>query len=381
MVNVSLAFAVIALGGSAADIGLVFAARAAALSAFLLLGGPIADRFPRRRVLIGADLVRLASQATLAATLLMGDAGVAAVAALSAVTGAGTGIYNPASTGFLPAVVGPANLQRANALRGLASSLARIGGPLAAGVLVATLGAGWGLAIDAASFAISALLLASIHPPRQPAQVSQSFLSDLRHGWTAVRERRWLWTFSAWAALGNLLFGCWTVVGPVISQHDLGGAAVWGSIIAVSGLGGIVGGVFGLRIQPKRPVLFSVVGVSLLFLPMPLLALRLVAPVIALGATIGEIGLVLGATVWESTLQRHIEPPILSRAASFSWFGSTALQPAGLALWGPVAVLLGTTTALWVAFGLLLASVVAVLTVNEIWTLPAHPTDATASHG
>ena len=84
-----------------------------------------------------------------------------------------------------------------HALRGLSSSVGRIAGPIAAGVLVATVGAGWALAVDAATFAVSAALLAGIRLPRQAAAPRRSFLADLREGWTAFRSRTWLWSFGA----------------------------------------------------------------------------------------------------------------------------------------------------------------------------------------
>ena len=147
------------------------------------------------------------------------------LAALSAVTGAATGFFNPASTGFLPSVQSPRRLQQANALRGLVASAGRIAGPIAAGVLVATVGAGWALAVDAATFAVSAAFLSRIRLPRLAADAAPgSYLADLREGWDAFRSRRWLWSFVAWGAFANLLYGCWAVVGPLVAERDLGSA-------------------------------------------------------------------------------------------------------------------------------------------------------------
>ena len=162
-------------------------------------------------------------------------------------TGAATGFFNPASTGFLPSVVSPDGLQQANALRGLASSAGRIAGPIAAGVLVATSGAGWALAVDAATFAVSAAFLSRIRLPRVAAAPHGSFFADLREGWDAFRSRTWLWSFVAWAAFANLLYGCWAVVGPLVAERDLGGVTAWATIVAASGVGGLVGGVIALR--------------------------------------------------------------------------------------------------------------------------------------
>src|SRR4051812_38486117 len=151
MVTVALAFAVLGIGGSASDVGLVFAVRSLALMACLLGGGVIGDRLPRRRVLVVTDLVRLASQGALAVVLIGGGTAIGPVVALSAVTGAASGVFNPTATAFLPAVVAPARLQEANALRSLASSAGRIAGPLLAGGLVATAGARRGPAGDRAA--------------------------------------------------------------------------------------------------------------------------------------------------------------------------------------------------------------------------------------
>jgi predicted MFS family arabinose efflux permease len=373
MVNVSLAFAVIGLGGSAAEIGLVFAARSVALVGCLLAGGVVADRLPRRTVLIGADLVRLAAQGALGAALILGEPGAWVLAALSAVTGAATGFFNPASTGFLPSVVSPEGLQQANALRGLASSAGRIAGPIVAGVLVATAGAGWALAVDAATFAVSAAFLSRIRLPR-PAPVARgSFLADLREGWDAFRSRTWLWSFVVWAAFGNLLYGCWAVVGPLVAERDLGGVTAWATIIAASGAGGLVGGVIALRASPRRPLVFSTVAMLIFFLPLALLALGLPVAVVALGAVVSEVGLVLSSTVGESTFQRHIEPAALSRVSSYNWLGSMALQPVGLAIWGPIAVAIGYDAAMWLAFVAMVVSGLALLAVRDVRTLPAYP--------
>ncbi|MEA2241631.1 MAG: hypothetical protein QOD24_1187, partial [Solirubrobacteraceae bacterium] len=250
MVNVALAFAVIDLGGGAPEIGLVFTARALALIVCLLFGGVIGDRLPRRAILIRADLARVVSQGALAAALIAGRPGFWVLALLSAVTGAATGFFNPTSTAFLPAVVSPEGLQPANALRGLLSSVGRIGGPSLAGLLVVTAGAGWALAVDASTFAISAALLSRIRVTDRPEAADKSFVADLRDGWDAFRSRTWLWSFVAWFSFGNLLYGCWAIVGPLVAERDLGGAGPWGLIVAASGAGGVVGGLLALRAKP-----------------------------------------------------------------------------------------------------------------------------------
>jgi predicted MFS family arabinose efflux permease len=380
MVNVALAFAVIRLDGSASEVGLVFAARMVALVGCLLAGGVIADRVSRRTVMVAADLVRLASQGAMAALLITDSAEVGTLAALAAITGAGSGFFNPASTGLLPAVVSAERLQQANALRGLAMAAGEIAGPVAAGALVAGVGAGWALAVDAATFAVSAAFLANLRLPPHVASASRSFVADMREGWEAFRSRTWVWSFVSIAALGNVLFASWTVLGPIVAEHHLGGPAVWGLIVAGAGVGSLAGGLLALHTTSRRPMLLATLSVAPFSVPLAALALNCPAPLIALGSLLSGAGLMVSNTVWESTLQRHIPAAMLSRVSSYDWFGSLAFQPLGLALWGPIAMAIGVSSALWLAFSLQLASVVVLLGVHDIRSLPPFP-DRTAGPG
>ncbi|MGH2760984.1 MAG: MFS transporter, partial [Thermoleophilaceae bacterium] len=241
MVAVALAFAVLEVGGSASAVGLVLACATAPMVGSVLIGGVVADRSSRRAVMIGADIVRVGSQGAMAALLLTGTAELWMLAALAGVTGAATGFFNPASTGLLPEVVPAEELQPANALRSTAVSGGEIAGPLAAGVLVAAAGAGWAMAVDAATFAVSALCLMRLRVPARVARAAASFVSDLREGWGAFRSRRWVWTFVLYFAISNMLWGAWSALGPVVADRDLGGAAAWGTVLAAVGAGALVG--------------------------------------------------------------------------------------------------------------------------------------------
>jgi MFS family permease len=227
MVAVALAVAVLEIGGSAADVGLVLAAGVFPLVGSVVVGGVVADRASRRAVMVGADRVRVASQGTMAALLIAGAADVWMLALLAGVTGTATGFFDPASTGLLPELVPAAQLQPANALRSSAISAGEILGPLAAGLLVATAGAGWAIAADAATFAVSAACLVLLRVPTRVAAGTRSFVADLRDGWVAFRSRRWVWTVVAYVAIGNILWGAWNGLGPVVADRDLGGAAAW----------------------------------------------------------------------------------------------------------------------------------------------------------
>ena len=373
MVAVALAFAVIELGGSASEVGLVLAAAWLPLVAVVLAGGVVADRTSRRSVMVAADLARIASQGTMAVLLIAGSAEIWMLAALAGVTGAATGFFNPASTGLLPEVVPARELQPANALRATAVSGSEILGPVLAGILVAAAGAGWAVAADAATFAISAVYLTMLRPPAREERQPSSFLADLRDGWAAFRARRWVWTFVAYFAIGNMLWGAWSALGPLVAENDLGGAAVWGTILGATGVGALVGSLVATRTRPRRPLLFVAALEALFGLPLAFLAAAAPAPLLAVGAFASGLGMMLGNSVWESTLQRHIPGDALSRVSSYDWFGSFAFYPLGLAAWGSIAHGIGLHAALWLAFGLFAASALALLTLPEVRRFAAAP--------
>jgi MFS family permease len=373
MVAVALAFAVLDVGGSASSIGLVLACGMLALVAAVLAGGVVADRVSRRAVMIAADLVRVASQGAMAALLLTCAAEVWTLALLAAATGAATGFFNPASTGLLPEVVRPEQLQPANALRGSAVSAGEILGPLVAGILVAAAGPGAAIAVDAATFALSAACLAALGGRTRAPRAPSSFLADLREGWVAFRSRRWVWTLVAYFAVGNMLWGAWAALGPVVAERDLGGAAAWGTIFSGIGVGVLAGSLAATRVRPRRPLVFVAANEALFALPLAFLAAGAPLALVTASGFLSGIGLAMGMSVWESTLQRHIPPDSLSRVSSYDWFGSFAFHPIGLAAWGPVATVIGLSAALWVAFAALLAMVVLLICVRDVRELPAAP--------
>ncbi len=374
MVSVALAFAVLGLGGTASDVGLVLACRLLPMVACLLAGGVVADRVSRRAVMVTADLVRVGSQGLMGALLLAGAAHVWTLAVLAGVTGAAGGFFQPASTGLLPSLVTPEELQPANGLRSTAMAGGEIVGPAVAGVLVAGAGAGWAIVADAATFAASAACLANLRLPPLPAgERTTSFFTELRDGWTAFRSRTWVWAAVAIIAIDNVLWGAWSALGPVVAHERLGGATAWGTVLAVFGVGALLGGVAAVRTDPARPlVVVAVVGIAF---SVPLACLAAGAPlaVLAAGALLTGVATMVCNSVWESTLQRHIPPDQLSRVSAYDWFGSMAFAPLGLILWGPIAAASGLSSALWIAAAVQAATSVALLAVPEIRRLPAMP--------
>jgi MFS family permease len=161
----AVAFAVLDLTGSAADLGIVLAAHSVPLVIFLLAGGIWADRVARKRIMVISDLIRFGTQAAFAALLLSHHAWLWELVLLQVIRGTATAFFKPASVGLTPQNVSPHRLQQANALLSLTTSSASIVGPSLSGLLVATVGPGWAIALDSVTFALSATLLSQLRLP------------------------------------------------------------------------------------------------------------------------------------------------------------------------------------------------------------------------
>ncbi|GAA0955996.1 MFS transporter [Actinocorallia libanotica] len=375
VIGVALAFAVLDAGGSAADVGLVIAARSVAMVGFLLFGGVVADRVSRRTILVGCDVARLAAQAAMAAMVIGGVTAIWPLAVLNVLHGTASGLFAPAAVGIVPSIAPAGRLQQANAMRGMAYSLGNIAGPALAGVLVAAFGPGQAIGAASAAYLVSAVLLARLPATAPGPSDGRSVLGDLREGWKGFRARRWVWATVVFSSLGNLLLAAFLVLGPVIAERSLGGPPAWAAVMTALGAGAFVGGLAALRIRPGRPLRVAVPLAALSALPaLALAADRPVTVVAAVTFTAG-MGLTIFNALWETSLQTHIPHSQLSRVSSWDDFGSFICQPLGQALVGPLAAGIGITSTLWLAGGLQIFITALLLCVPAIRTMPAARAD------
>jgi MFS family permease len=350
MLLLALSFAVLDLTGSVTDVGLVLAAARAPIVIVVLAGGVVADRLSRRRLMLAADIVRAVSLGVTAALLIAGTARIWQLVVLQAVTGTAAAFFYPAATGLLPLTVRPELLQQANAFRGISDAVARIVGPVAAGIVVVAVSPGAAIAVDAATFGVSAVSLVFLRLPPHVRPRRQRFLHDLADGWQEFTARAWVWVMVVVAgAFGNFFTAALTALGPAVAKDHLGGAGSWAAASAGLGAGGLVGALFVLGLRPRKPLVTACFGWA--FLALPNLALAFLAPVAVLvaAAFAGGAGQAAGNTLWETTLQRRIPQASLSRVSSYDWFGTLLFNPLGLAVAGPVAVAIGTSKTLAIA--------------------------------
>jgi len=370
LVPVALPFAVFSIDRSPSALGFVLASRSLALVVFLLVAGVVSDRLARQQVMIASDLTRLTAQATMAALLIGGAAKLWQLVVLVFLYGLGDAFFRPTSTGFVPETVSRNRLQQANALLVLTNSSFSILGPVVAGVLVASVGPGWALAADAATFLASALFVVQIHVIPKARPQAASFMRELREGWHVFRSRTWLWVDGVFSALGSFaVLAPMFVLGPVVAARSLGGAPAWATIVAAFGLGSVLGGIVLLRVRPKRPLLVAIPPLALLALPVALLALPAPTPLIALGTLAGGFGLTVFNTLFETTVQRHVPSESLSRVASIDWVMSGALQPFGFALAGSAALVIGPGTTLAASALWIVVSTAIVLSIPSVRNL------------
>jgi MFS family permease len=388
LVGVALAFAVLELTGSAGDLGLVFAAFALPRVVLTLVGGVWADRLPRQRVMVACDLLRAATQAVVSTLLITGNAQVWHLMALALVMGGADAFFTPAASGLMPEIVSPGRVQQANALVSISRSGAHIFGPLLAGLIVATIGAGWAFAVDGLSFLVSAGFLLGVRVPARVVAQRRAFVTELIEGWREVASRSWVVACILTFSISNVSLGAFQILGPLIAQQKLGGAAAWGVVGAGAAIGGIVGGAVALRWKPDRPLVPGFLLMVLAQIELLLLIPPFPVVVVAGGAFITVAAIVISNTLWETMIQQHIPREAISRVSGYDWMFSLVFQPIAFATIGPVSQVAGITQTLLVVMAMGVAVNAGVLLVPSVRNLrridqanAEQPADAAAGAG
>jgi predicted MFS family arabinose efflux permease len=370
IVFVALALYVTDLG-SPSDVGIVLAAHAIPLVAFLLIGGVWADRLPRHKVMVATDLIRFALHALLAALIFTGTVEIWHIALIEAAFGTAEAFFRPAYTGLVPQTVPEEQIQPAKATFGTVETAAEFVGPALATALVLGVGPGFAFAIDAATFLVSAAFLVQLRP-RERGIVAErtTVLEELREGWSEVRARAWVWVIILVFSLALLTsFGPWMTLGPTVSIERYDTRAVYGIMVAAMGAGTIAGALIGFRWRPRFPMRTGM----LLALPWPIalgcFAIGLPVGMLLAIFLLAGTGIALFGIWWETALAERMPPHVLSRVTAYDWMGSLALLPIGYVLAGPLGETLGAVEVLAGGSALALASLVSALLVTDVRAL------------
>lgn len=346
---IALAFGVLDIrGASGKSLSLVTGAQSVAVIIFMLLGGVVADRFGRLRVVGLSDIIGSTVAAASAILLITHHATVPLLAFNGFVMGFLNAVWLPAYRGIIPQLVPRHLLQSANALNGVFTNIFMVVGSASAGLIVSFVGAGWGVLLDALSFFVAGVLVFSLRrfdTPGAATEERESPFAQLRGGWKEFSSRSWLVGGALGSALYHFSFeGFLAVAGPVQAKDRLGGPRAWGLTIAGWGIGGLLGVIATARLRPRRLLLAGWSFLTLNALWMFSVAAALPVPFVMLGAVLGGASADYNFFSAMTTMQLRVPEEALSRVGSYTELGMVLFMPLGLAVAGPMVDAFGPGT-------------------------------------
>ncbi|MFI9063667.1 MFS transporter [Streptomyces sp. NPDC053429] len=366
MAPVALAFAVLGFDGRPNSLAIVLAGSTVPQLVMLLVGGVIADRLSKRRVIVLGNLVPALTQGVIALLVASGTADVTRVAAFAALAGGASALTQPAMNSLLPDLVEADQLQEANALMRLPVNAVKIAAPALGGLLVALVGPEWTLAWDAASFAMAAALVSRL-AISAPEKRKYSVLRDFREGWAEFSGRFWLWSYVlSGTVVVALWLGGYQLLGPVVTHDRELGAATWGTVQGAFAVGLFGGGFISLKWKPSRIMVVCVC--ANLPLALPLLALAADAPLLVLASSAVLAGAALDVAVvcWHTAMQEQLPSEVLGRVSSLSSTGELMAVPLGYLAVGATATSLGPTSVLLVSAAVMTLATLVLLLVPSV---------------
>lgn len=347
---IALAYGVLSLeGANGKDLSIVMAARFVPLLGFMLFGGVIADRFQRNRLVGGADMIGSFLAAVSAVSLIAGFSSVWLLATMAALFGILNAIWWPAMSGVLPEILPKEKLQSGNAIIGLTTNIGYIIGTLSGGVLVATIGAGWGLLADAISFFIAGAIVWFLPILGKAKDQSPGILHDLIVGWREFISRSWVIAMVFAFALINMAFeSMLSVLGPLNFSDPETGPKLWSYNLAALTIGMLIGGIWVLKVKFKKPLFVSMILIAISSIWDFSLALDLPLVFGLIAGVFSGISLEVFMVTWNTSLQSHVPEESYSRVSSYDTLGSYGIAPLGIVVAGPLAMHFGVNTILFI---------------------------------
>ena len=366
---IALAFGILGLpNGSANLLGLVLGTTTVLFLIMAPFGGVIADKYGRARMVGLTDMAAGLILFVQAGYFATGNVPIAVLLIVNGSFGILWGIFWPAFSGVIPAVLPEAGLQKGNALNALVTNSGMILGAASAGFLIDAFGPSLTLGIDAASFFISGFLIFTFRHLTPRAEHSEnSMIDDLHHGWKIFISFRWIVII---VAVFSFIVMCWAaaenVLGPLIALDHFNGAKSWSYVITAESVGLIVGSLIAIKVKPKYPMRFLMISSFTITFYIASLAKPQSLTVIALGAFLFGITLDLWGTVWSTALQRKVPRDSLSRVSSFDAMGSLMFRPIGLAIAAPLSTLLGIENFIYILAVITVFAIVLPLFNSEV---------------
>jgi MFS family permease len=366
---IALAFGILGLpNGSANLLGLVLGTTTVLFLIMAPFGGVIADKYGRARMVGLTDMVGGLILFVQVAYFATGNVPIAVLLIVNGCFGILWGIFWPAFSGVMPAVLPEAGLQKGNALNALVTNSGMILGAASAGFLIDVFGPALTLGIDAASFFISGFLIFTFRHLTPRAEHSEkTMIDDLRHGWKVFISFKWIVII---VAVFSFIVMCWAaaenVLGPLIALEHFDGAKSWSFVITAESVGLIVGSLIAIKVKPKYPMRFLMLSSFTITFYIASLAKPQSLAVIIVGAFLFGITLDLWDTLWRTALQRKVPRDSLSRVSSFDALGSMMFRPIGLAIAAPLSTLLGIENFIYILAAITVFAIVLPLFNSEV---------------
>jgi len=369
---VALAFGVLSIAGAdATSLSIVQFARTLPILLLLFLGGTLADKFGRAKVMGLSDMWLSALIMIIAVSFILQQPSVFLLVIIGLAAGLLNGIWYPAFSGMVPIIVPSEKRQGANAALGFGSNLAFMLGTVAGGFVVSTLGVGYALAIDSLTFLIAG---AMVYPLKKLPQAGRAengdntkFSHELKLGWREFITRSWLVSVViGFAFINATIEAVWAVLGALQSEQKYNGASSWSIILGCMSIGFLLGTVIANQLKPKRPLV--VLMLLMLADPLFLLVFGTAQPiwVVLISAVLLGVAMDVFYVMWATVVQQQVPEELLSRVNSYDTFGSFLFGPLGMLIAGPLAITFGTQTTMLGASGVALLAILGVLLVPSV---------------
>jgi MFS family permease len=365
---IALAYGVLSLpGADGKDLSIVMAARFVPLLGFMLFGGVIADRFQRNRLVGGSDMLGSFLAAVSAISLIAGFSSVWLLATMGALFGILNAIWWPAMSGVLPEILPKEKLQEGNAVIGLMTNFGYIFGTLAGGILVASVGAGWGLLADAISFFIAGAIVWMLPIIGKVKDESPGILHDLVVGWKEFISRSWVIAMVFAFALINMAFeSMLSVLGPLNFSDPKIGPREWSYNLAGLSVGMLIGGIWILKVKVRKPLFLAMILIAISAVWDFALAFDLPISYTIVASIFSGISLEVFMVTWNTSLQSHVPEESYSRVSSYDTLGSYGIAPLGIVFAGPLAMHFGVNNILFVTGATTLVAATLSLLVKSV---------------
>jgi DHA3 family tetracycline resistance protein-like MFS transporter len=327
--NIAYPFQILQLGGSALELGTLVSLYAGSSLVFLLIGGAVADRVPRRTLIV---VTELGGGVIVGVVAILGFAGALEIWHLYvtyALFGAASAFSVPALGAIIPELVPEEILVPGNAIQGLSRQGARIGGPVVGGLLVATAGPPAAFAFDAVTFFLSAGAVALTRARPLAVEAGRSILGEIREGLGFVFSVQWLWvTIFGWSLIVAAFIGAVVVALPLLVTTVLGGGAeMYGFISAAVGVGEAIGATAIAQLRIRRTGLAMYLFGALSGVAFFIYGLVPTVPGALVASAINGLSFACFGILWVTALQVNVPRRLLGRVTSVDYFGGTLLAP------------------------------------------------------